>query len=339
MASIANVDALDLSALRLFLDVVELASVSKAAARHHMTQPSATAKLHKLERQVGVRLLDRGPTGSVPTAAGVALVPACADLVAAARALMDSGDELRSEQRRLVVATTRHIAEHFLPGWVARWARDTAVGSPNTASGVSSPATRPGASSPRTPARAGSPGAAPGVDAVIDVIEADTRSVAAAVRSREAAIGFTDGPSAPIGLRSTQLATEQMVAVVAAGHPLAATRRPCSGRELVEQPLIVTRSGSGTRDVIEHAIAARGLSADAGRHEVANSAAVRLAAINGAGVGLLPRCRVDDDLRTGLLVALPLADLVILQPVRAVWRGTRPAQLPARRLLQVAQST
>lgn len=301
MASIANLGALDLSALRLFLDVVELASVSKAATRHHITQPSATAKLHKLERHLGIRLLDRGPTGSVPTPAGLALIPACTDLVTSALALVESGDELRSAQRRLTVATTRHVAEHFLPGWVARW----------------------GAS---------------GADAVIDVIETDTRAVAAAVRSRDAALGFTEGPSAPIGLRSVTVATEQLVAVVAPGHPLAARRRPITGHNLVEHPLIVTRAGSGTRDVIEHAVAAAGLSPDAGRREVASWAAVRLAAINGAGVGFLPRCRTGRDVDEGLLVAVRLADLDVVQPTRAVWRGSRPGQAAARVLLDVASS-
>ena len=102
MASIGAVDALDVSALRLFLAVVELGSVSKAAARHGLAQPSATAKLQKLERQLGVQLLDRGPSGSAATAAGVRLAPACAELVAAAMSLVASGEELRDEQRRLV---------------------------------------------------------------------------------------------------------------------------------------------------------------------------------------------------------------------------------------------
>ena len=53
--------------LRLFLAVVELGSVSKAAVRDGLSQPSATAKLQKLERQLGVQLLDRGPSGSVAT--------------------------------------------------------------------------------------------------------------------------------------------------------------------------------------------------------------------------------------------------------------------------------
>lgn len=294
MASIAAVDALDVSALRLFLAVVELGSVSKAAIRHGLAQPSATAKLQKLERQLGVQLLDRGPSGSSATAAGVRLAPSCAELVAAAGALVASGEELRDEQRRLTIATTRHVADHFLPGWIAGCGM---------------------------------------ADVVVDLVEADTRSVAQSVRSSEAAVGFTDGPAAPLGLRSEVVASEEIVAVVGRPHRWFDRRRSVSGRELASATFVVGHRGSGTRDVIEHAVATHGLSAHGERVETTGSAAARLAAINGAGVAFLPRCRVAGDLQSDRLTVLNLRGIDVVQPVRAVWRGARPSVLPARRLL------
>ena len=65
-----SLDDLDVASVRLFLTVAELGSVSKAAARHGVTQPSATARIQKLERAVGVQLLERSPTGSFVTADG-----------------------------------------------------------------------------------------------------------------------------------------------------------------------------------------------------------------------------------------------------------------------------
>jgi DNA-binding transcriptional LysR family regulator len=297
MASIAAVDALDVSALRLFLAVVELGSVSKAATRHGLAQPSATAKLQKLERQLGVQLLDRGPSGSAATAAGVRLAPGCADLVASAVALVASGEELRDAQRRLTVATTRHVAEHFLPGWIA---------------------------------------AAEIHDVVVDLYEADTRSVAQAVRSGEAALGFTDGPAAPLGLRSALVASEEIVAVVGRRHPWFARRRAVSGAALASATVLVGRAGSGTLDVVEQAIAARGLSADGNRVGTAGSIAARLGAISGVGVAFLPRCQIAADLVAGLLSAVALRDIEIVQPIRAVWRGGRPSERPARAVLDAA---
>jgi DNA-binding transcriptional LysR family regulator len=45
MTSIPSADGLDITSVRLFLDVVELGSVSKAAVRHRLAQPSATSRL------------------------------------------------------------------------------------------------------------------------------------------------------------------------------------------------------------------------------------------------------------------------------------------------------
>lgn len=283
-----------MSALRLFLAVVELGSVSKAATRHGLAQPSATVKLQKLERQLGVQLLERSPSGSAATAAGAHLAPACAELVAAAGTLVARGEELRDTQRRLTIATTRHVADHFLPLWIA------------------------GADLP---------------EVVVDLIESDTRSVAQAVRSGEAALGFTEGPGAPLSLRSELVGSEEIVAVVGRSHRWFDRRRAVSGRDLVSVTLVVGRRGSGTLDVIEHAIAAHGLSAHGDRVETAGSAAARLAAVNGVGVAFLPRCRVAADLDAGLLTVVGVRDLEIVQPVRAVWRSVRPSERPAQRLV------
>src|SRR6476620_3644322 len=118
MASISSVDGLDVAAVRLFLDVVELGSVSKAATRHRLAQPSATSRLQKLERQLGVQLLERTPSGSRATAAGQQLAAACADFVTAAVGLVERANEVDVVEHRLVIATTRHIADHFLPAWI-----------------------------------------------------------------------------------------------------------------------------------------------------------------------------------------------------------------------------
>jgi DNA-binding transcriptional LysR family regulator len=295
MASIPIVDGLDVSALRLFLAVVELGSVSKAAARHGLAQPSATAKLHKLERQLGVQLLDRTPSGSAATSAGVRLAPACADVVASAVALVDGGALVRDEQTRLTIMATRHIADHFMPSWIA--ACDLS-------------------------------------DVRIDLAEAETLSVAQTVRAGEAALGFTEGPAAPLGLTSELVSREEVVAVVGRGHRWYKRRRGVSGRDLVTTTLVMRERGTGILDVVEAALAPHGLGETGQRIEVTSSTAARVVAVNGAGVAFLPRCRVEQQLRTGELAAVPVRDVTIEQPIRVVWRGARPSDPHARRLVE-----
>lgn len=293
MASIEVVDGIDPSALRLFLAAVELGSVSKAAARMHVAQPSATAKLQKLERQLGVALLERTPTGSAPTAEGTRLAPTCADALAAVTGLVDRAEALRAEGDRLAIATTRHVADHYLPTWLAPLA--------------------------------GTP---------VAVSELDTLGVARRVRGGEAMVGFTEGPAAPIGLRSTVVAVEEVVPVVGRGHPWYGRRATVTAAELITATTIRSGRGSGTRDVVEAAFAEHGLGTSGDVIEVDSSPAARLAAMTGSGVAFLPSCWVAPHLATGVLTALPVREPRIELPVRIVWRGTRPATAAARRLVE-----
>src|SRR5919206_2545343 len=84
--------------MRTYLAVLETGSVSAAARALGLTQPAASQQMHELERQLGVRLLDRAAGRAVPTAAGQALIAparralAAADDVAAAAAAHRAGD-------------------------------------------------------------------------------------------------------------------------------------------------------------------------------------------------------------------------------------------------------
>jgi DNA-binding transcriptional LysR family regulator len=301
MATIAVVDGTDVAALRLFLAAVELGSVSKAAARMQMTQPSATAKLQKLERQLGATLLERTPTGSIATAEGQRLAAACADVVSAATALVDRAEALRAERDRLTVAATRHVADHFLPGWVA------------------------------------AAGGSGGVQ--LALIELDTLRVAQAVRAGEATIGFTEGPHPPLGLRSELVAAERLVPVVGRGHRWYGRRSAVSHGDLVGTTLVLGQPGSGSRDVVEASFALHGRGGVGEHVAVQSVTAARLAALNGSGVAFLPECRAHGDLASGDLYALPVRELAIEQPVRVVWRGARPATAPARAFVDALTRT
>ena len=65
---------LKLSDLHLFITVVEMGSMGKAAERLAIAQPSVSKAIADLEHIIGVRLLDRTVTGVVPTPYGRALL-------------------------------------------------------------------------------------------------------------------------------------------------------------------------------------------------------------------------------------------------------------------------
>ena len=64
-----------------FREVAHQGSFSRAGEALALTQPAVSQQVAALERQLGVRLLERGPGGPTPTAAG-ALLLAHADAVA-----------------------------------------------------------------------------------------------------------------------------------------------------------------------------------------------------------------------------------------------------------------
>jgi DNA-binding transcriptional LysR family regulator len=65
---------LKLHDLRVLMSVVDQGSMAKAAERLATSQPAVSRTIADLEHSLGVRLLDRGPRGIVPTPYGRALI-------------------------------------------------------------------------------------------------------------------------------------------------------------------------------------------------------------------------------------------------------------------------
>ncbi|WP_433716646.1 LysR family transcriptional regulator [Nocardia sp. CA-084685] len=75
-----------------FTVVVEHGHFGRAAEALHLTQPSLSRQIHRLEQQLGVRLLDRGPQGSRLTEAGEVFLPQ-------AKALLRTADRVVTQTR------------------------------------------------------------------------------------------------------------------------------------------------------------------------------------------------------------------------------------------------
>jgi DNA-binding transcriptional LysR family regulator len=83
-----EIAALDPRRLLTLREVARQGSFSRAAEALALTQPAVSQQLAALERQLGARLLDRGPGGVAPTELGAVLLAhtdALADRLALAR--------------------------------------------------------------------------------------------------------------------------------------------------------------------------------------------------------------------------------------------------------------
>lgn len=123
-------DAPNVASLDLFVSVVELGSLSAAAAAHGISQPSASARMRQLERQLKLELLTRGPNGSTPTAAGGLVTEWAQRVLDSLDDLLTSTGALRAADTSIEVAASYTVAEHLLPRWLATVRRvhpDTSV--------------------------------------------------------------------------------------------------------------------------------------------------------------------------------------------------------------------
>jgi DNA-binding transcriptional LysR family regulator len=75
---------LDLRLVHCFVVVAEHGHFGRAAEALHVTQPSLSRQIHRLEQQLGARLLDRTPRGSRLTEAGEVFLPQARALLRAA---------------------------------------------------------------------------------------------------------------------------------------------------------------------------------------------------------------------------------------------------------------
>ena len=106
--------------LRAFVAISELKSFTLAARRLHVTQSALSLLIRDLERELKVRLMDRGPRGISLTAAGIDFLPPATKVIEDLEAAVSGAAQLRDRRRGTVrVSCTPLYASTFVPEVVA----------------------------------------------------------------------------------------------------------------------------------------------------------------------------------------------------------------------------
>lgn len=290
----------DLAALELLLAVARLGSLGRAAKAVGVSQPAASARIRSMERQLGVALVHRSPAGSRLTDAGGVVTEWARRVVEAAEAFDAGAQALRTRRdSRLRVAASLTVAEYLLPGWL-----------------VALRAARP--------------------ETAVSLLAGNSVAVAVQVRDGAADLGFVEGAGVPEGLDGAVIGHDRLLVVVAPSHAWARRRRGLPPGELAGAALVLREQGSGTRQVLDGALAPYG-GLGVPLLELASTTAVKSAAVTGAGPAVLSELAVADEVAMRRLVAVPVAGLDLTRALRAVWpRGQRPSG-PARDLLSLTR--
>jgi DNA-binding transcriptional LysR family regulator len=291
----------DLGALALFLAVIDAGSVGGAARRLGISQSAASQRMRMLERELGVTLLERGHAGSVVTTAGSVIAEWATRLVATGEDFQRNVGALAGQHRNeLQVAASLTVADYLLPAWLV-------------------------ALHARLP------------DVSVSLRPANSEAVAASVLDGSGALGFIEGPSAPPGVHARALARDELVALAAPAHPLALAARPVSPTQLVDASLVLREPASGTRQVLDRALAQRGLTARPVM-ELGSTTAIKQALARGTDVSVLSVLSVNDDIESGRLVVLETPELDLSRVIRAIWKGASAPSGAAGALLALSVS-
>ena len=289
---------IDPASVKLLLSIVDLGSISKAARRHGLTQPSASRRIRDLERRVGLQLLERGVAGARLSHDGRTLVEHCRNLVAAGDDLLEAASAIRSNDRSSVsVAVSPESVRFDLP--------------PVCTAALSVP------------------------DLQLDVHVTQTIEAAAGVRDGRFDLAIVDGPSAPIGLSDHVLVERPMALIVGAGHSWWDRREEVGIDELLSTSIWLPPRGTGTRDVIEDAVNLTGASTGLRAAGVGDSDLRMAQAVLGRRPAVIRSDWVDDaervvrgSPRSGSLLKVPTG-LRLVQPIRLVWKGRQPGSAAA----------
>ena len=269
-----------------FLAVCRTGSFTRAAEELHVTQPAVSQHIRQLEAHYGCTLFSKTGRGVEPTAAGRLLYRALG---------VEENDEtrLRAELESLAAEKDAHPplrlgCTRTIADFVAPRVLSTHL--------------------TRHP------------DARVIMRTGNTAELVSLLDLGEIDFALVEGSFDRATFDSATFSRERFVAVAAAGN------RPASIADLLGQRLILRESGSGTREILEHNLAARDLSVGdfSGIVELASIPAIKACVAAGAGVSFLYRVAVESELADGRLVDVTPADFVIEHDFALIWqRGSR----------------
>lgn len=261
---------LTLRQVEIFCAVAQSGSTVAAARAVSLSQSATSAALQQLERALGSQLFERVGRQLVLNDAGRALLPQALGLLEQARAIEQAfvvqgcGLPVRL---RLAASTT--IGSYVLPPVLAAFAR----------------------SHPQV---------------AVDLQIANTAEVAEAVLALEVDLALIEGASHWPGLEVQPWLRDELVIVSAPYDPLAkqAAGQPLASDALRSARWLLREAGSGTREMVEHALLPHLHQLHAAA-TLGSSEAIARCVAQGLGISCLPRVLVQPLVDAGELVVLP----------------------------------
>lgn len=276
--------------LRTFIAVVRTGSFTAAARELGYVQSTVTGHLQALERRLGTRLLDRLPSGAVPTDAGARLVPYAKQLLDLETRIATDvpyGDDRPTGRVRLMAPES--LCAYRLPDLLARLRAD-----------------------------------AP--DVRLALAPGGTASALAAVRAGTVELSLLLEPTLTAAdLHLEQLGNEELTLLTAARtRHLHTPGQELTWAQLAQNDALLLEDGCSYSDDVARQLLAVG-QPDTRRTRFGSVEAVKRCTAAGLGWTILPSVTAAAELHAGALTALPGP----LPPQPVVHVATHPHRTPS----------
>ena len=288
---------MELRQLEAFVEAQRRGSITRAADALDLAQPTVTARLRSLERELGATLLVRGRRGVTLTAAGRRFLPrAIAALEAVRRGVADTRSAREAHGGFLTLGLASDLALYLAPAALARFARTHA-------------------------------------DVEVTVRSGRSRAVAEALRADEIEIALVSQLVVLPELASRPLVTEDVPVVVGRTHAFA--RRARVSMEDLAMSGVVIRDPAAYLHTLTLGYFAAAGTAPRILMELDNTEACKRVVLAGFGAALLPEMAIRDELRRGELVALRIEGAsTAKRTIHALWRAGAEPSATANALLK-----
>lgn len=203
--------------LKLFVDVAELGSMSAAARKNDVRQPSVSQKITELERHYGVLLFERLGNRLQITASGKKLLDIARDLVGRF-AFLEEFMEAEHHSTRLRIGATITVGSSIFPDIIRRYREENPMVEVYGATG-------------------------------------NTAAICHKLMHNELDIALVEGKVKAPELVSLPRIRDFLVLACGREHPFF-TRQSISSRELCGMEFVMREPGSGTRELFEQYAAA-----------------------------------------------------------------------------------
>lgn len=288
----SQADPLPGGELAAFVAAIESGSIQGAADALELTQSATTKRIQNLERRLGQPLLSRSRHGTVPAELGSALYPLAKRALQALADIGEAADAAGTAAKTLRLSASLTLGEFLVPGWLGAF-------------------------------RAQRPDVRPQLEVI------NSNQVARHVADGDAEIGFVEGHDDLSSFETLTVAHDELLVVVSAAHHWA-RRRSVRARELTAEPYLTRERLSGTRAVADEALQRVGVTL-APTLEAASLQSLKRA-IGDGGFTVISALAVEAEQRAGSLVALPVKDVDMKRPLKAVRRRSRRQTEPATAL-------